>query len=115
MSEYRKYALDGFEQEPMPALSGRVLRQFVSGEQMTVARVAFDEGSEMAEHWHANEQFTVLLSGQMEFTVAGEKVAVSAGEVLFLPSNVPHSARSLTDAVLLDVFSPPRADWKRAD
>ena len=34
-----------------------------------------------------------------------------AGEVLVIPSNVPHSAYALEDTVDIDVFSPPREDW----
>jgi unsaturated pyranuronate lyase len=36
---------------------------------------------------------------------------VRAGEVLVIPSNLPHSAEALEDCVDIDVFSPPRADW----
>jgi len=36
---------------------------------------------------------------------------VRAGEVLHLPSNVPHAAYALEDTLDVDVFSPPREDW----
>jgi quercetin dioxygenase-like cupin family protein len=36
---------------------------------------------------------------------------VRAGEVLHLPSNVPHAARALEDTLDLDIFCPPRQDW----
>jgi quercetin dioxygenase-like cupin family protein len=38
-------------------------------------------------------------------------ITVSAGEVLVIPSNLPHQAEALDDTVDLDVFCPPRADW----
>jgi len=34
-----------------------------------------------------------------------------AGEVLHIPSNVPHEARALEDTLDVDVFDPPRQDW----
>ena len=34
-----------------------------------------------------------------------------AGEVLLIPSNVPHMAVALEDTLDVDVFSPPREDW----
>ena len=34
-----------------------------------------------------------------------------AGEVLCIPSNMPHKAEAMEDTVDLDIFSPPRADW----
>jgi quercetin dioxygenase-like cupin family protein len=36
---------------------------------------------------------------------------VRAGEVLVIPSNVPHRALALEDTLDVDVFSPPRQDW----
>jgi quercetin dioxygenase-like cupin family protein len=36
---------------------------------------------------------------------------VGAGEVLHIPSNVPHRAQAIEDTLDVDVFSPPRADW----
>jgi len=32
---------------------------------------------------------------------------VEAGEILHLPSFVPHSAEALEDTLVLDIFSPP--------
>ncbi len=41
----------------------------------------------------------------------GEEVFVAAGDILQIPSNVPHGAIALEDTLSLDVFSPPRQDW----
>ena len=94
----------------MPA-EGSVLRRFVNGERVTVARVAFTAGSRVAPHRHDNEQFSLVLSGAMEFTVEGEPVLVGAGEMLHLAPGELHGAEALEDAVVLDFFAPPRADW----
>ena len=40
-----------------------------------------------------------------------ETVTVHAGEVLHIPSNVPHEAHAVEDTLDVDVFSPPRQDW----
>ena len=36
---------------------------------------------------------------------------VSAGEVVVIPSDLPHRAEALHDTVEFDIFSPPRQDW----
>jgi len=36
---------------------------------------------------------------------------VRKGEVLHIPSNVPHRAVALEDTLDLDIFSPIRIDW----
>ena len=41
----------------------------------------------------------------------GREVTVHEGEVLLIPSNVPHEAVALEDTLDLDVFSPIRHDW----
>jgi quercetin dioxygenase-like cupin family protein len=33
------------------------------------------------------------------------------GDVLLIPSNVPHRVVALEDSLALDVFSPVRVDW----
>ena len=106
----KHYNWSDVTEEPMPA-EGSVLRRFVNGERMTVGRVAFTAGSATPPHRHDNEQFSVVLSGVMEFTVEGTPVVVRAGEVLYLPGGEFHGARALEDSVVMDVFAPPRADW----
>jgi quercetin dioxygenase-like cupin family protein len=105
------YNWDRVPKEAMPAQAGDVLRRFVGGEQMTVARVSFSAGAVTEPHRHANEQFSLVLSGTMEFLVEGDPVVVRAGEVIHLPANALHGARALEPAVIMDVFAPPRADW----
>jgi quercetin dioxygenase-like cupin family protein len=36
---------------------------------------------------------------------------VKAGEVVVIPSHVPHRALALEDTLDVDIFDPPREDW----
>ena len=47
---------------------------------------------------------------RMEVSEDTPDVVVHAGEVLVIPSGVPHGAVALEDTLDLDVFSPPRQD-----
>jgi quercetin dioxygenase-like cupin family protein len=38
-------------------------------------------------------------------------ITVGAGQILVIPSNMPHQAEVLEDTIDLDIFDPPRADW----
>lgn len=107
-----KFNWDSIPQTEIPSGAGTVLRRFVHGEKLTVAQITFAKDSEVAVHTHENEQFTFVLSGTMEFTIAGEKVIVNTGEAVHIPSNVPHGARSIGEAVVMDTFAPIRADWE---
>ena len=94
---------------PMPLLE----RQRIIGEKAMLSRVTLKKGCHVPTHSHANEQFACILSGALKFGLGAEgsrdrsEVIVRTGEVLHLPSNVPHSAEALEDTVVLDVFSPP--------
>lgn len=96
---------------PMPLLA----RQRVIGQQAMISRVTLERGCFVPSHSHANEQFACVLSGRLRFVLGVEgspdyrEVDVGAGEVMELPSNLPHSARALEDTVVLDVFAPPSA------
>lgn len=86
-------------------------RQFVVGQGIMVARVLLKKGCIVPLHSHHNEQFTYILEGALKFWIDGKEIVVNAGEVLTIPSNMPHKAEAMEDTVDLDIFNPPRADW----
>lgn len=76
-----------------------------------LARIILREGCIVPLHSHENEQITYVLEGALKFLIQDQEITVRAGEVLVIPSQVPHSAVALEDTVDLDIFCPPRADW----
>src|SRR5882724_6492472 len=92
---------------PEVELSPGLTRQMIHTSRMTILRVKFKKGAAAPLHHHVHEQVSTLASGAMRFNVAGETVLLHPGELLHLPSDVPHSAEALEDSVLIDVFSPP--------
>lgn len=79
-----------------------------------LAHVYIDKGGIVPLHSHENEQFTYILEGALRFWIGedeSEEIVVRAGEVLHIPSHVPHKAEALEDTLDLDVFVPPREDW----
>jgi quercetin dioxygenase-like cupin family protein len=93
-----------------------VIARAVEGKEMTLAVVELAPNSVVAEHQHPNEQLGVVLRGSMVFTIGGERRPLAAGDTYVIPSNVRHDAVTGSDgAVVVDVFSPVRADWKRVE
>jgi len=86
-------------------------REMVVGGKIMLARVIMKKGAHVPLHHHHNEQVTYILEGALKFAIDGKEIVVSAGEVLCIPSMVPHEAWALEDTVDLDVFDPPREDW----
>ena len=92
-------------------LSPRISRKVITGEKAMVAQVFLEQGAVVPEHQHESEQITYILEGALEFELEGRKIVVSAGQVLRIPSGVPHRAVALEDTLDLDIFSPIRTDW----
>ena len=86
-------------------------RQFITGDNMMLARFQMKKGCVIPMHNHTNEQLSYLLQGALKFNIDGQEIVVRAGEGLCIPPNVPHQATALEDTVALDVFNPPRQDW----
>ena len=99
---------------PKERLTEFLDRRFLHGERLMLAHIYMKKGCLVPRHQHENEQVTYVLRGTILFKTGpnGEKEQVlKTGDVLVLPSNLPHSAEALEDSLSLDVFDPPRQDW----
>jgi quercetin dioxygenase-like cupin family protein len=92
-------------------LNPLITRRMLNSKNATVARIALKKGAIVPRHSHTNEQFTLILGGALKFTLDDGELTVRAGEVLFIPSGVPHAAEAVEDTDDLDIFTPPREDW----
>ena len=86
-------------------------RKIVTGERGMLAQVYLKAGCVVPMHSHESEQMTYILQGALRFLVGGEEITVREGEVLHIPSHVPHKAEALEDTLDVDIFDPPREDW----
>jgi quercetin dioxygenase-like cupin family protein len=99
---------------PRERVTDEIDRRVITGERMMLAHVYLKKGSVVPRHSHENEQLTYILEGALRFKIGpegSEVIVVRAGEVLVIPSNVPHEAEALEDTLDVDVFNPPRQDW----
>jgi quercetin dioxygenase-like cupin family protein len=106
------YTWDDMEKE---ILSPTIARKMISGDKAMVAQVFLAKGAIVPEHSHDSEQITYILEGALRFELEGREVVVAKGQVLRIPSNVPHRAVALEDTLDLDIFSPIRYDWLKKD
>ena len=75
---------------------------------MLVAKVHLDKGCNVPSHHHESEQMAIVLSGRVQWTLGHEARVIesTAGDIVHLPSNEPHSVLALEDTDILDVLSP---------
>ncbi|MGH8137504.1 MAG: cupin domain-containing protein [Steroidobacteraceae bacterium] len=99
---------------PAEPLKGTITRRLITGERMMIAHVYLKKGDDVPRHSHENEQLTYILEGALHFWFGQNderEMTVKAGEVIVIPSNVPHRALAMEDTLDVDVFCPPRQDW----
>jgi quercetin dioxygenase-like cupin family protein len=99
---------------PAEPMKGTITRKLITSERMMIAHVFLKKGDDVPQHSHENEQITYILEGSLHFWLGdkGEReLTVHAGEVLVIPSYLPHRALALEDTLDVDVFNPPRQDW----
>jgi quercetin dioxygenase-like cupin family protein len=105
------YRWDSMKKE---RVSDMLERRLITGDRMMLAHVYLKKGCIVPKHSHENEQLTYILEGALKFWIGedeAEEITVRAGEVLLIPSHVPHKAEALEETLDVDVFSPPRQDW----
>jgi len=120
MSERAKTA--NWNEIPSEEVYPGITRQTVQGERQTLVRYVYQPGSVFPLHQHPQEQVTAILSGQIEFTVAGQTATLGAGDVAIIPGDTPHGARVTGNEVVetLNNMSPrreqaPGPDEQRGD
>ena len=105
------YRWDDLPKEP---LKEDLSRRLIATERMMIAQVFLEQGCIVPLHSHENEQLTYILEGTLRFWLGEDQsqmVDVAAGEVLQIPSWLPHKAEALESTLDVDIFCPPRQDW----
>ncbi len=83
------------------------------GDQAMLSVVRIAPHSSGTLHSHPQEQWGVLLEGEVVRIQGGEEVAMKAGDFWRTPGGVEHSVRTGdAGAVVLDVFAPPRDEYR---
>lgn len=114
MNEPKNAELYRWDEVPLEQLNPRLQRQIIAGDRVMLTRIYLREGCVVPLHHHENEQLSYIVEGALKFWLGsedGEEIIVRSGEVLHLPSNLPHRALALEDTLDIDIFCPPRQDW----
>ena len=104
-----EYKLSEIEpREIIPGYHGRLIHS----KNMSLAFWEVEEGAEVPEHAHTNEQIMQVQEGQFQFTVGGQTRIYGPGDLVVIPSEIPHSGKAITPCKLMDVFSPVREEYQ---
>ncbi len=71
---------------------GRVVSRTLSAKpHVNITLFAFDQGEEISAHTSPGDAMVQVLDGTARITIDGESLEAVAGQVVVMPSNVPHS------------------------
>ncbi|MCH5334241.1 MAG: cupin domain-containing protein [Alistipes sp.] len=79
--------------------------------QLMIVKVEFEAGAVGTQHEHYHSQATYVASGRFELNIGGKKKILGPGDGYYVAPDELHGCVCLEKGVLIDTFSPHRADF----
>lgn len=115
MTQQHFFNLHDLSQGIARDLTDGVRTRIFPGENVMISVVRITPNRAGEIHHHPQEQWGVMLEGSGVRIQDGVEHPVKAGDFWQTPGNVPHGFIGGPDgAVILDIFSPPREEYKQA-
>lgn len=78
---------------------------------LMAVKVAFEKGAVGTRHTHDHSQVSYVVSGHFESRVGAETQQLGPGDGYYVAPGEPHELLCLETGIVLDLFSPLRADF----
>ena len=93
--------------ETQYAPNGIVSRTLLRTPNLRSVLFGFAEGQELTEHTSTQHALIQILSGECEFSLAGKPHPVKAGDLIYMPPNLPHAVKATRQFSMLLILSKP--------
>ena len=100
------------EAQAVEMFPGVTRRTLAVGQALLLAQFTFQPGSEAPLHSHPHEQISYVIEGRYRVTMGEEEFVVEKGDCYLVPPNLPHAQAADEFTITVDIFSPPREDYK---
>ena len=87
-------------------------RTMATTDEAMLCEFYLEQGAVVPAHHHMNDQVGYVIMGLLEMTIGGQVQVCRPGDSYAIPGGVEHSARALKATIAIDVFSPPRNDYR---
>ena len=87
--------------ETQYAANGIVSRTLLRTESSRVVLFGFSAGQELTEHTSTQHAVVQILSGECDFSLAGQPNRLKAGDLLYMPPNLRHAVKATKDFSML--------------
>src|SRR5262245_8909566 len=98
--------------QPVEMLPGVFRRTLTDGERMMLCEIQMEAGAIVPVHTHPHDQTGYLISGSITMHIGEEQRELSPGDCWMIPGDVPHEAVAHEQSLFVDVFSPPREEYR---
>ena len=98
----------------VPMFPGVSRRTLATGQRMMMTEFTYEPGGKIPPHSHDCEQISYVVEGSYWITIQDRAVQVKKGDSYLIPPYVEHYQEALEHCVTVDVFSPPREDYRES-
>ncbi len=93
------------------AANGIVSRTLLRTGNLKIVLFCFDQGQEMAEHTSTQAAVVQVLSGECELILGGKVHRARAGDMVYMPPNLPHALKATGRFSMLLTLSKPGTQY----
>jgi quercetin dioxygenase-like cupin family protein len=112
MIDLRREKVLSLADETKFAENGIVSRTLLRTPNSRTVLFGFTEGQELTEHTSTQHALVEILTGVCEFSLADKAQELKAGDVVYMPPNLPHAVRAKTQFSMLLTLIKPGNDEK---
>lgn len=87
-------------------------RTMATTDEAMICEFYLERGAIVQPHSHTNDQVGYVVTGKLEMTIGDRTQVCQRGDSYAVPGGITHSAKALIDTVTIDIFSPPRNDYR---
>lgn len=91
---------------------GVAFELLATGPQCMMTKMHYRVGNRIPWHSHPNEQIGYILFGRTRVATRESVTELGPGDTYSIPANVEHSIEIVEDADEVQVFAPPRPDFR---
>jgi quercetin dioxygenase-like cupin family protein len=106
------YFVSTTDVEQIEMLPGIHRRTMATTDEAMLCQFLLDKGATVPLHQHMNDQIGYVVSGKIEVTIGNEMRVLTKGDSYAVPGGIMHCTTALEDSLVIDVFSPPREDYR---
>lgn len=91
---------------------GVIFELLATGPQCMMTKMHYRVGNLIPFHSHPNEQIGYILFGRVRVLTRKSVVELGTGDTYSIPAGVEHSIEIIEDADEVQVFTPPRPEFR---